>query len=59
MNGQMKNYKKYLSSLEIMQEPVVPKAKIDMRGVLRFAKEKGVLVENLSKEEKLQFIQFL
>ncbi len=59
MNGLMKNYDSYLQSVEIMQEPIVPKAKIDMRGALKFAKEKGIPVDKLSKKEKEQFIWYL
>ncbi len=59
MNRQMKSYKKYIESLKHMQEPVVPKAKIDMRGAMKYAQEKGVSVEELSQEEKERFIQYL
>ncbi len=56
MNGLMKSYEKYIESLDRMQEPVVPKAKIDMRGAMEYAKEKGIPVGKLSKEEKDRFI---
>ncbi|MBO4609470.1 MAG: hypothetical protein J5696_06310 [Lachnospiraceae bacterium] len=59
MSGQMKNYKNYIESLDNMKEPVVPKAKLDMRGAIRYAQEKGVSVEMLTKEEKERFIQYL
>ena len=59
MSGRMKNYKNYIESLERMQEPVVPKAKLDMRGAIKYAREKGVPVGKLSKEEKDRFIQYI
>ena len=57
MSGLMKNYKNYIASLEHMQEPVVPKAKLDMRGAIKYAKDKEIPVGKLSKEEKDRFIQ--
>ena len=59
MNGQMKSYNNYIESLKRMQEPEVPKAKIDMRGAIKYAQEKGVPVEDLSRKEKDRFIQYL
>ena len=59
MNGQKKNYKKYLKSLDVMQEPKVPKAKLDMRGAILFARQHGIPVEKLSKEDKDRIIQYL
>ncbi len=59
MNGQKKNYENYLRSLNVMQEPKVPKAKLDMRGAILFAKQQGIPVEKLSKEDKDKFIQYL
>ena len=43
MNGQMKSYNNYIESLNRMQEPEVPKAKIDMRGAIKYAQEKVCL----------------
>lgn len=59
MNGQKTKYEKYLESLELMKEPVVPRAKLNMRGAILFAKEKGVSVESLTQSKKNQFIQYL
>ena len=59
MNGQKTKYEKYLESLELMKEPVVPRAKLNMRGAILFAKEKGVPVESLTQSKKNQFIQYL
>ncbi len=50
---------RYLDSLASMQEPVVPKVKLDMRGMLRLAREKGVTIGQLSCEEKDRYIQYL
>ena len=59
MSGQKKKYKDYLHSLSEMQEPRVPKAQIDMRGAMNYAREKGVMVEHLTREEKKRFIHYL
>ncbi len=53
----MKN--KYFETLKNMQEPKVPKAKLDIRGVIEYAKSKGVPVEELSDEEKAKFIEYI
>ncbi len=58
MNGQMKNYKNSLSN---MQGPILfsqcPNIKLDLRGLMRYAKEKGVKVVDLSEKEKASFIK--
>lgn len=59
MNGQMKNYNKYLKSLETMKEPAVPRAKLDLRGIMLYAQAKGVSVEELTRAEKDRFITYL
>lgn len=59
MNGQMKNYNKYLKSLETMKEPTVPRAKLDLRGIMLYAQTKGVSVEELTRAEKDRFITYL
>ena len=59
MIGQMMNYNKYFDSLQKMEEPIVPKAKIDMRGFLEYAKKKGVAPAQISKKEKDMFITYI
>lgn len=59
MNGQKKNYENDIRSLDVMQEPKVPRAKLDMRGAILFAKQQGVPVEKLSKKDKDRFMQYL
>ncbi len=59
MSGRMKSYKEYLSSLEAMKEPIVPKAKLDMRGILKFAQDKGIPVSKLTQKEKEKFIEYI
>ncbi len=52
--------KKYNEYLKIMEQPVMPsqlpKCKIDMKGLLAYAREKGVEPAYLSEEEKERFI---
>lgn len=61
MNGQMMNYRSYLQNLKTMPQSIMPselpKIKINHKGLLAFAKEKGVKVIDLSEQEKQQFIQ--
>lgn len=57
MNGQMRTYKE---RLEITPGPIMFKdwepIKIDMRNMIKYAKEKGVKPIELSDEEKKMFI---
>lgn len=59
MSGRTKNYKKYLDSVDKLKEPIVRKAKLDMRGALMYASNKGIKVGDLSKQEKDMFITYL
>lgn len=60
MTGQMMNYSKYYEHLKVMPQPItpsqLPKVKIDMDGIVKYAKEKGKEVTQLSEEEKSRFI---
>ena len=54
MNGQMK---KYRESLAGMSEPIMlsqMENKMDLRGLMQYAKDKGVKVSQLSESERLQ-----
>ena len=58
MNGQVRRYKE---SLAKMSDPVLlsqcPKVRLDLRGLMRYAKEKGVKVTDLTEKEKAVFIK--
>ena len=58
MNGQMKRYRE---SLATMSEPILlsqcPKINLDLRGLMKYAKEKGKKVVELTEEEKKVFIR--
>lgn len=58
MNGQMKKYKE---SLAHMPEPILlsqcPKINLNLRGLMQYAKEKGVKVIELTDEERSEFIK--
>ncbi len=56
MNGLTMNYDRYKESLEKMKEPPFPNVIFDMRGLIDYAKGKGVKISLLSDEEKKQFI---
>ena len=56
MSGQMKKYKE---SLEDTPKPILLSQiskKIDLRGIMNYAKKKGIKVSQLSESEKLKFI---
>ena len=59
MNGQMMNYNRYLESLKNTPEPILLSqmpVKMNLRKVADYAKEKGVRISSLSKEELIQFL---
>lgn len=59
MNGQMMNYNRYLESLKNTPEPILLSqmpVKMNLRKVTDYAKEKGVRISSLSKEELEQFL---
>ena len=57
MTGQMKKYKE---SLAVMPEPIMLsqiKQKMDLRGLMEYARKKGVKVAQLTEQEKLSFLR--
>ncbi len=59
MNGQMMNYNRYLESLKNTPEPILLSQmpiKMNLKKVADYAKEKGVEISTLSKEELKQFL---
>ncbi|MDO4555951.1 MAG: hypothetical protein Q4B70_12500 [Lachnospiraceae bacterium] len=60
MNGQMLNSKRYEMSLKRITSPVMPsklpKVKMDLAGLSRYAKQKGVSLYELTEEERSRFI---
>ena len=61
MNGQMPSFKRYEKSLEKMMQPIMPsqlpKVKMDLAGLSRYAKKKGVSLFELSEDERKRFLQ--
>ena len=60
MNGQMlSSNKRYEESLNRMSAPIfasqLPKVKMNLAGLSRYAKDKGISVRDLTEEEKNQF----
>lgn len=60
MNGQMQNYKRYTESLSKISQPVLPsqlpRVKMNLSGLSRYAKQKGVTLYELSQTEIRQFV---
>ena len=57
MSGQMKRYRE---SLKETPEPILLsqiQTKMDLRGLMKYAKEKGKKVMELSEEERRSFIR--
>ncbi|MBO5347067.1 MAG: hypothetical protein J6A45_02915 [Lachnospiraceae bacterium] len=58
MNGQMKRYK---NSLLTMPEPIplskCPQIKLDLSGLMKYAKSKGMKVIDLTEAERAMFIE--
>lgn len=57
MSGQMMNYKISLrNSMNPIMPSELPDVRIDYKGLLEFAKQKGVRVIELTEEEKNRFV---
>lgn len=57
MNGQMK---KYRESLTKTPEPILLsqiQQKMDLRGLMTYAKERGMKVAELSEQERMSFVK--
>lgn len=57
MNGQMKKYKE---SLKEMSEPIMLSQMtktMDLRGLMKYAKQKGVKVAQLTEKERMSFVK--
>ena len=57
MNGQMKKYKESLkeTSGPVMLSQI--KKTMDLRGLIKYAKDKGVKVQQLTEKEKMSFVK--
>ena len=57
MNGQMRRYRE---SLKGMSEPILlsqMKKTMDLRGLMKYAKKKGVKVAQLTEKERMSFMR--
>ena len=61
MNGRTMNYSKYYKAMETMKEPIMPsqlpKIKMDINGIVSYARAQGKKVAELSEAERQQFIR--
>lgn len=61
MNGQMMNYKKYFEYLNTMPEPIMPsglpKRKLNLSAIAKYAKEHKICFADMSEEEKNQILK--
>jgi hypothetical protein len=57
MNGQMRRYRE---SLAKTSDPILLSQidqSLNLRGIIRYAKDKGVKVEQLTEQEKMMFVE--
>jgi hypothetical protein len=57
MNGQMKRYRE---SLAKTSDPILLSQidqSLNLRGIIRYARDKGVKVEQLTEAEKMRFVE--
>ena len=63
MKPQTKNYKRYYEALKASSNPVkkseLPNVVADYRGLIAYAREKGVAVTELSQEEKNRYVKIV
>lgn len=61
MNGQRMNYSKYYKSLETMSDPIMvtklPKVKMNVNEIVKYARMKGKKVSELTEAEQNKFIK--
>ena len=57
MSGQMRRYKESLAKTPAPILLSQIKQKMDLRGLMKYAKEKGVKVEQLTNEERMSFVK--
>ena len=61
MNGRTMNYNRYYQAMENMREPIMPsqlpKFKMDINGMVAYAREQGKKVAELSEIEREKFIK--
>ena len=57
MNKQMINYKRYLDSLKRTPEVDVPRVRLNLQDLIKMAKDKGIRLSQLTREEIQPFIK--
>ena len=57
MNGQMMNYDRYIKSLERTPEVDIPRVKIDLQALIKYAEDKGLNPSQLTEEEAMAFVK--
>jgi hypothetical protein len=61
MNGQMKRYKRYRDSLSEMSAPIMPsqiKGSVDIQGLLKESKRRGVKVTEMDKSVVDKYVTY-
>jgi hypothetical protein len=61
MSGQEMTYDETIDDFEsglLFEEHPFPRAYVDMRGIVKYAKERGITVEEMTRAEKDQFVTY-
>lgn len=60
MKNQVMNYKKYYETVKNMTGPIllkdIPNERYDVRGMIEYAKSKGITTRDLTLEERSTFL---
>ncbi len=57
MNGQMMNYDRYIQSLEKTPEVNIPRVKLDLQALIKYAEDKGLKPSQLTEDETKAFVK--
>ena len=57
MNGQMKKYRESLAEMSAPVELSQMTRTMDLRGLMKYAREKGVKVSDLKESERMAFLR--
>jgi hypothetical protein len=61
MSGQMMNYKRYYEYVKTMPDPIMPsqlpKVKVNLRAVAKYAKKNNICFANMTESEKTELLR--
>ena len=57
MSGQMIDYDRYIQSLEKTPEVDIPRVKLDIQALIKYAEDKGLKPSQLTEDEAKSFVK--